>query len=112
MHERLVRALLEDIGHPVSAAVSIGKAGEMLYVHLFDTMRCGEPVPIRVSPDAAELWLISHHGDGILQMHQEDWENLRRMHRLAGGRRLRLFLCGVDMPCREIELSHDLLNVL
>lgn len=110
MYQRLAKALLENIGHPVSAAISIGEKGEILGVHLFDTMSCGERM--RVEPNAVEFWLISHHGDGILPLYREDWDNLRRMHQLAGRRRVRLFLSSEDEPCREIGLSEDLLNVL
>lgn len=110
MHQRLAKALLRDIYHPVSAAISIGETEEILGVHLFDTRFGG--ACMRVEPDAKELWLISHHADGRMSLYDEDWQNLRRMRQLAGGRCVRLFVSGEDEPCREIGLSEDLLDVL
>ena len=77
MHRRLEKALLEDIYYPVSAAVSIGEKGEILGVHLFDTLFCGEHM--RVEPDAAEVWLMSQHNDGSQTLYDADLQNLRRM---------------------------------
>ena len=110
MHRRLAKALLEDIYYPVSAAVSIGKRGEILGVHLFDTLFCGDHM--RVEPDAAEAWLMSQHNDGSQTLYDADLQNLRRMRQLAGGRRIRMFLASEEYPCREIRLSEDLLHVL
>lgn len=110
MHQRLARALLEDIYHPVSAAVSIGEKGAILGVHLFDTMFCGDR--IRVEPGATEVWLMSQHDDGSQTLYEADLQNLRRMRQLAGGRRIRMFLASEEYACREIGLSEDLLNVL
>ena len=110
MHRRLAKALLEDIYYPVSAAVSIGEKGEILGVHLFDTLFCGEHM--RVEPDAAEVWLMSQHNDGSQTLYDADLQNLRRMRQLAGGRRIRMFLTSEECACREIGLSEDLLDVL
>lgn len=110
MHQRLAEALLNDIYHPVSAAVSIGEKGEILGVHLFDTEYGGECM--RVEPDARELWLMSSHADGCKTLYDADLQNLRRMRQLAGGRRVRMFLTSEEYACREIGLSEDLLDVL
>lgn len=110
MHQRLAKALLEDIYHPVSAAVSIGERGEILGVHLFDTLFCGDHM--RVEPDAAEVWLMSQHNDGSQTLYDEDLQNLRRMRQLTGGRRIRMFLASEEYACREIGLSEELLGVL
>ena len=110
MYQRLARALLNDIYHPVSAAVSIGEKGEILGVHLFDTEYGGECM--RVEPDAREFWLISNHADGSRALFDADLRNLRRMRRLADGRRVRMFLTSEEYACREIGLSEDLLDVL
>lgn len=110
MYQRLTKALLSDIYYPVSAAISIGEREEILGVHLFDTMHFGGPM--RVAPNAAELWLISHHGDGVVALYEADLENLRQLHRLAGGRRVRMFLSVESGPCREIGLSETLMDVL
>ena len=110
MHRRLAKALLEDIYYPVSAAVSIGEKEEILGVHLFDTLFCGERM--RVETDAAEFWLISLHNDGSRTLYDADLQNLRRMRQLAGGRRIRMFLASEEYACREIGLSEDLLDVL
>ena len=110
MHRRLAKALLEDIYYPVSAAVSIGEKGEILGVHLFDTLFCGEHM--RVEPDAAEVWLMSQHNDGSQTLYDADLQNLRRLRQLAGGRRIRMFLASEEYACREIGLSEDLLHVL
>ena len=110
MHRRLAKALLEDIYYPVSAAVSIGKRGEILGVHLFDTLFCGDHM--RVEPDAAEVWLMSQHNDGSQTLYDADLQNLRRMRQLAGGRRIRMFLASEEYACQEIRLSEDLLHVL
>ena len=110
MHRRLAKALLEDIYYPVSAAVSIGEKGEILGVHLFDTLFCGEHM--RVEPDAAEVWLMSQHNDGSQTLYDADLQNLRRMRQLADGRRVRMFLASEEYACREIRLSEDLLHVL
>lgn len=110
VHQRLAKALLEDIYYPVSAAVSIGEKGEILGVHLFDTLFCGDHM--RVETDAAEFWLISLHNDGSRTLYDADLQNLRRMRQLAGGRRIRMFLASEEYACREIGLSEDLLHVL
>ena len=81
MHQRLAEALLNDIYHPVSAAVSIGEKGEILGVHLFDTEYGGECM--RVEPDARELWLMSSHADGCKTLYDADLQNLRRMRQGA-----------------------------
>lgn len=110
MHHRLAKALLRDIYHPVSAAVSIGEKEEILGVHLFDTEFGGERM--HVEPGAKELWLISHHADGCPTLYEADLQNLRRLRRLADGRRVRVFLSSEDDPCREIGLSQEVLDVL
>lgn len=110
MIQELAKALLKDVYHPVSAAVSIGEQGELLGVHLFDTMFYDGQ--IRVEPGAAELWLISHHDDGRRTLYDEDLRNLRRMRQLAGGRRLRLFLTSEECLDREIGISEDVPDVL
>ena len=102
VHRYLAKMLLEDLCYPASAAVSIGASGEVLGVHLFDTMLCGERM--RLIPDAAAYWLISGHADGVLPPYEEDWENLRRMRQMAGGRPVRLFLAGEYHGCVEIAM--------
>lgn len=110
MHQRLAKALLEDIYHPVSAAISIGEKGEILGVHLFDTAFCGERM--RVEPEAKEIWLMSNHFDGCPTLYDADVQNLRSLMQLAGEGRVRMFLASEEYACREIELSENLLRVL
>ena len=110
MHERLAKALLQDIYHPVSAVISIGAEGEILGIHLFDTAFGGENM--RVKADATEIWLMSNHHDGCTTLYDADLQNLRRLRQLAGERRVRMFLASEEYVCREIGLPGDLLRVL
>lgn len=110
MYERLAKALLQDIYHPVSAVISIGAEGEILGVHLFDTAFGGERM--RAEINARELWLMSNHHDGCTTLYDADLQNLRRLRQLAGERRVRMFLASEEYACREIGLSGDLLRVL
>ena len=110
MYRRLARALLEDIYHPVSAAISIGEKGEILGIHLFDTAFCSKRM--RVEPETKEIWLMSNHFDGCPTLYDADVQNLHRLLQLAGERRVRMFLASEEYACREIELPEDLLHVL
>ncbi|MGN0775909.1 MAG: hypothetical protein ACI4MM_04440 [Candidatus Ventricola sp.] len=110
MQERLAKALLQDIYHPVSAVISIGAEGEILGVHLFDTAFGGERMS--AERNARELWLMSNHHDGCATLYDADLQNLRYLRQLAGERRVRMFLASEEYVCREIELPGDLLRVL
>lgn len=110
MHERIAKALLQDIYHPVSAVISIGAEGEILSVHLFDTAFGGERM--RAEINARELWLMSNHHDGCTTLYDADLQNLRYLLQLAGERRVRMFLASEEYACREIGLPGDLLRVL
>ena len=109
MYQRLAKALLEDIYHPVSAVISIGDGEAILGVHLFDTAFFGES--LHVEPEAKEIWLMSNHFDGCRTLYDADVQNLRRLCGLAGGRRLRMFLASEEYACREVELPESLLRV-
>ena len=110
MQHKLSRALLKDTHYPVSAAISIGRGGEVLGVHLFDTQAFTGRMRIRKK--AEEIWLMSNHFEGCETPYEEDLKNLSRLLLLAGTRRVRFFLTSEYYACREIGLSGGEWNVL
>jgi len=101
MYKRLAKALLEDICHPVCAIVSVGKLGEILYVHLFDTICCGERM--QIDEQAAEIWLICNHDAGQREMLEGERRNICRAMQLARDRRVRVFFASEYWECLEID---------
>lgn len=60
---------------------------------------------IIVAKDAAQVWLMSNHPEGMRRMMQEDWQNLRRVQEAAGGAKVRMFLAGEELGCVEVEIQ-------
>ena len=88
-----------------SAVISLNREGEVIELFQFDTyFPDGE---IIVAKDAAQVWLMSNHPEGMRQMTQEDWRNLRLVQQAVGGAQVRMFLAGEELGCVEVEIQRQ-----
>jgi len=99
MHRKIAAALLESVFYRVSAVVSLDGHGGILGVALFSTD--WPQGHMRISENAEEVWLISHHPDGGTLPDERDESNLRLLVSMAGGAKVRLFLSSEYYPCFE-----------
>lgn len=79
--ERLADMLMKRVYVPFSAVVSAAADGEILSLCQFDTAFAGEAMAF--DERAAEVWLLSHHPEGLREMTVEDAANLNRLRRRA-----------------------------
>ena len=103
--DALAEMLMMRVYVPFSAVVSVAEDGEILSLCQFDTAFAGE----RMTFDArgAEIWLMSHHPEGLREMTEADAANLSRLRRMAGNARVRFFLVGEDTGCVEVEIERE-----
>ena len=81
--EKWAQRLMARVYVSFSAALSFDREGRIIELFQFDTFFPeGE---IIVAKDAAQVWLMSNHPEGMRRMMQEDWQNLRRVQEAAGG---------------------------
>ena len=97
--EALADMLMKRVYVPFSAVVSAAADGEILS----DTAFAGEQMAF--DERAAEVWLLSHHPEGLRKMTAEDAANLNRLRRRATHARVRFFLVGEDTGCVEVEIE-------
>ena len=95
--EALADMLMKRVYVPFSAVVSAAADGEILSLCQFDTAFAGEQMAF--DERAAEVWLLSHHPEGLREMTAEDAANLNRLRRRATHARVRFFLVGEDTGC-------------
>ena len=101
--EKWAQRLLARVYVSFSAALSFDREGRIIELFQFDTFFPeGE---IIVAKDAAQVWLMSNHPEGMRRMMQEDWQNLRRVQEAAGGAKVRMFLVGEELGCVEVEIQ-------
>ena len=77
--EALADMLMKRVYVPFSAVVSAAADGEILSLCQFDTAFAGEQMAF--DEQAAEVWLLSHHPEGLREMTAEDAANLNRLRR-------------------------------
>ena len=82
--EMLADMLMKRVYVPFSAVVSAAENGEILSLCQFDTAFAGEVMAF--DERAAEVWLLSHHPEGLREMTAEDAANLNRLRRGAVAR--------------------------
>ncbi len=88
-----------------SAVISLNREGEVIELFQFDTyFPDGEMI---VAKDAAQVWLMSNHPEGMRQMTREDWRNLRLVQQAAGRAQVRMFLAGEELGCVEVEIQRQ-----
>lgn len=75
--EALADMLMKRVYVPFSAVVSAAADGEILSLCQFDTAFAGEQMAF--DERAAEVWLLSHHPEGLREMTAEDAANLNRL---------------------------------
>ncbi len=68
--EALADMLMKRVYVPFSAVVSAAADGEILSLCQFDTAFAGEQMAF--DERAAEVWLLSHHPEGLREMTAED----------------------------------------
>ena len=101
--EKWAQRLMARVYVSFSAALSFDREGRIIELFQFDTFFPeGE---IIVAKDAAQVWLMSNHPEGMRRMMQEDWQNLRRVQEAAGGAKVRMFLAGEELGCVEVEIQ-------
>ena len=100
--EVLADMLMKRVYVPFSAVVSAAADGEILSLCQFDTAFAGEMMAF--DERAAEVWLLSHHPEGLREMTAEDAANLNRR---APHARVRFFLVGEDTGCVEVEIERE-----
>lgn len=98
--EALADMLMKRVYVPFSAVVSAAADGALCQ---FDTAFAGEQMAF--DERAAEVWLLSHHPEGLREMTAEDAANLNRLRRRATHARVRFFLVGEDTGCVEVEIE-------
>ena len=103
--EALADMLMKRVYVPFSAVVSAAADGEILSLCQFDTAFAGEQMAF--DERAAEVWLLSHHPEGLREMTAEDAANLNRLRRRATHARVRFFLVGEDTGCVEVEIERE-----
>lgn len=103
--EALADMLMKRVYVPFSAVVSAAADGEILSLCQFDTAFAGEQMAF--DERAAEVWLLSHHLEGLREMTAEDAANLNRLRRRATHARVRFFLVGEDTGCVEVEIERE-----
>ena len=96
--EALADMLMKRVYVPFSAVVSAAADGEILSLCQFDTA---------FDERAAEVWLLSHHPEGLRKRTAEDAANLNRLRRRATHARVRFFLVGEDTGCVEVEIERE-----
>lgn len=90
--EALADMLMKRVYVPFSAVVSAAADGEILSLCQFDTAFAGEQMAF--DERAAEVWLLSHHPEGLREMTAEDAANLNRLRRRATHARVRFSSSG------------------
>lgn len=101
--EKWAQRLMARVYVSFSAALSFDCEGKIIELFQFDTFFPeGE---IIVAKDAAQVWLMSNHPEGMRRMMQEDWQNLRRVQEAAGRAKVRMFLAGEELGCVEVEIQ-------
>lgn len=107
MPERIARSLLEHVFYRASA-VAVVKKGGGCAIKVIDT-EFGTSY-VTLPEGAKEIWLISNHPEGQTAPYEADRENIRMIREQAPRARIRLFICGEDIGCREMELvqMHEL----
>lgn len=100
--EEWARRLMARVYVAFSAVLSLDEEGKVIELFQFDTFfPNGEIV---IAKNAAQVWLMSNHPEGMRLMTQEDWQNLRRVREATGGARVRMFLAGEELDCVEVEI--------
>jgi len=99
--EAISRALLEDIYYPVTALVSFDAQGNIVGFRMFDTL--GHGACVREAPDCEEVWLLSQHPEGRLELYEEDARRAMQLRERLHGKRLRVFVTGEDIGCVEVD---------
>lgn len=103
--EEWARRLMARVYVAFSAVLSLDTEGNVIELFQFDTFfPDGEIV---LAKDAAQVWLMSNHPEGMRVMTQEDWQNLRRVQEAAGRARVRMFLAGEELGCMEVEIPRQ-----
>ena len=103
--EEWARRLMTRVYVAFSAVLSLDGEGNVIELFQFDTFfPDGEIV---LAKDAAQVWLMSNHPEGMRMMTQEDWQNLRRVQEAAGRARVRMFLAGEELGCMEVEIPRQ-----
>ncbi|MBP3655262.1 MAG: hypothetical protein J6K32_01040 [Clostridia bacterium] len=98
-------ALLCRVEYAASALFVFDHEQACLGVCLFDTEygRIGLPLPA----GACSAWLMSNHPTGDEIPNEADIRNARLLRHLLGRRRVRFFMTGEMIGCRETDLSVD-----
>ncbi|MBE5800286.1 MAG: hypothetical protein E7321_10115 [Clostridiales bacterium] len=108
MHKSIADALLIRTNHAITALVSLDENGEILAIALYDTHWRREDVCAH--PDAAALWLISHHPEGCEVAYAQDDANAKHFGTMSG-LPVRLWIASEYFPgmvtaCKEDQRAH------
>lgn len=100
--QRLSDMLMRCVYVPFAAAISVKASGEIIGLFQFDAaFYTGE---IDVRRDAWEIWLMFNHPEGGKRLTLAHVRALKRICRACPHARVRLFLCGEDVPCCEVRI--------
>lgn len=101
--ERVSRALLENVFHPVTAVVSLDDQGGIISAELYDTEFCVDAV--REAAGCCEVWMMTNHPDGDRALSEQDIYNAAILKSRMHGRMVRVFVTGEDIGCVEVPLT-------
>lgn len=97
--EQMASCLLNDVYHPVSLCIALDEAGNVRDAHLFDTsFFIGEIIKAEY---ANEIWLLTNHCDGNLELSDDDWRNVKQLMSIRGRAHVRVFVVGEEIGCQE-----------
>ena len=102
----LAQMLMARVYVPFSAVAALSEDGAVTSLCQFDTAFAAEAMTF--DANAAEIWLLSNHPEGLRGMTEDDKANLRRLRRAAGRIRVRFFLVGEDTGCTEVETKVEM----
>lgn len=98
---KISRDLLCKVYVPVTLVVFTDEQRTLLCLELFDSRFCRRK--LRFPSACAGVWVLVGCPGGIAVLQEYDRENLRRIEKQLDGRRMRVFVAGEEVPCRELS---------
>ena len=101
MIKTLADDLLSRVYYPVTAVVSLDADGKAIGVRMFDSQFGTEENCLVKGAQSAAV--LCGHPEGSMKLTMEEIRNVRRIAGECAGRNMRVYICGEDLGCIEVD---------